>query len=783
MTGFSHHVYVEGYELPVMMSGPTDPAISPDGQTVAFAARGWLWLFDPESGEARRLTSGGELDARPAWSPDGSTLAFVRDDGTDTWIVLRELASGEEHVAVNEPAIDLDPAFSADGRYLFYASAVAGDLDLWRLDLSTGERARLTDAPGLERSPQPMPDGNRVVYLYKTRRGNDALHLLDIAAATTTTLERGRIASQARAALAPGGHTVAYNWPSEASWDLRLLDVASPGTSLLLSRAGGLPLTPAWSADGAWVWYAEATADETTRLYRIPAGGGEPRAVDVSSWNWGAPPGRLRIRTRIASEGAPAAARLSVVDGNGHPAVPDAGPARFDGQNGRVFLYSPGVIEVTVPAGEVVVSAVQGLATPEAVETVQVRSGETRDVELVLEPVWNARAAGWAAGDHHFHLNYGGPYRLDPGDIIADLRGEAMDVATPLLANLHNRFGDQRLWGWERSGEPPLIAFGQEVRSHFLGHLNLLGIGELYWPWVWGPGYEVYGRDDRTNAEVLGYARSQGGVGGYVHPVVRREPFASEDHRGVPLELIPDAVLGDVDLLEVACLWSDELGTSEVWYRLLNLGRPVAASAGTDVMNDLFRTMAIGTARVYVRVAEHLNLSDYLDGLARGRSFVTTGPLLEFTVADREPGEATDAGLESAEWKLELHSATPVDSVEILVNGQVVLRRAGVESPGSRSYQGTLDLPAGGWVAARAFGGDTTWPVMDSYPFAHTSPIWVGHVGSTEPAAAAQAAGELLLLLDAAEAALEQGYEGTPIPNLEARFSAAREALSAYVGG
>lgn len=37
--GYRHHVYLEGFELPVMGAGPTDPAPEPDGTSVAFAAR------------------------------------------------------------------------------------------------------------------------------------------------------------------------------------------------------------------------------------------------------------------------------------------------------------------------------------------------------------------------------------------------------------------------------------------------------------------------------------------------------------------------------------------------------------------------------------------------------------------------------------------------------------------------------------------------------------------------------------------------------------------------
>ena len=81
-----------------------------------------------------------------------------------------------------------------------------------------------------------------------------------------------------------------------------------------------------------------------------------------------------------------------------------------------------------------------------------------------------------------------------------------------------------------------------------------------------------------------------------MHPVSRLDPFESEAGLGaIPIMVIPDAVLGDLDTLEVACLWTNEFGTADLWHRFLNLGVPLAASAGTDVMLDYHRTMAVGT--------------------------------------------------------------------------------------------------------------------------------------------------------------------------------------------
>ena len=784
LEGYSHHVYVEGFELPMVAAGPTDPAPSPDGKTIAIAARGWIWLLDPATGVARRVTSGPALDSRPAWHPDGTRLAFLRDDSERLTIWSLDIDSGEETLLFEDDSIVLDPAWAPDGETLYFSASTEGDLDIWRLSLETGEPARVTERRGLEVRPQPLPDGG-LAYLSKGRSSPDAVIVRD-ASGAETSLRAESIASQARPGAAPGRAVLALNWPAGDGGDgyrLMLLD-PEKADPMELVAARGLPLTPAFTPDGESVIYTEADENERFRLRKISTRGGPVTDLPIRGWDFGAPLARVRITTRKADGGSPVPARLEVLDPAGHPAVVPGVFPRFDGTGGRIYFYSPGVIEVEVPAtsaGEVRITATHGFSSLPATASVAVAPGETAEADLAFEPLWDARAAGYRSADHHFHLNYGGVTRLSPDDLELLLAGEDMDLGTPLMANLHHRRNDTEFFMDRRVDAVPAVLFGQEIRSHFLGHLGLVGIESVFWPWFWGPGYPVYEADDRPNLDALSHSRSQGGVSAYMHPVSRPDPFGSAEGLGaIPIMVIPDALLGDLDTLEVACLWTNEFGTADLWHRFLNLGVPLAASAGTDVMLDYHRTMAVGTTRIYVHVPGPFRIGPYLEALKAGKSFVTTGPLLDFRVEGARPGEATGQGGEAG-WTLTLAHTGPVSQVDLLVNGAVVETVPGLDGPGVRELSGTLTLPAGGWAAARAHGGEESWPGMNGSVFAQTSPVWIGEVGSRDPAAAEAAARDLLRALDHSEAEVRERYGEIPIPRILERFTLARERLQEFL--
>ncbi len=168
-------------ELPWLLAGDGDPAVSPDGRHLAFSSARTgnreLYVADATTGDLQRVTSSpGLADRRPAWSPDGRRIAWQAGAPGGTADVFTMLADGgKKRRLVEGPADDIDPAWSPDGDHVVFASDRAGGFDLWTVPRTGGEPELLLDAPGAARSPAWSPDGRQVAYSGSERRRHEHL--------------------------------------------------------------------------------------------------------------------------------------------------------------------------------------------------------------------------------------------------------------------------------------------------------------------------------------------------------------------------------------------------------------------------------------------------------------------------------------------------------------------------------------------------------------------------------------------------------------------------------
>ena len=159
--------------------GARDPAISPDGSTVAVSILGKIWLLPIEGGTARQLTDGASWDTRPAWSPDGRFLAYAARTRQGADLLVRNMATGGVRFLHRVQSSIGHMQFDPEGDQLYFVDDRSQyDAHVWRIPLGGGEAEQITHTQNWhEWSFALSPDGDR--FLLETGRfdGTDLYEL------------------------------------------------------------------------------------------------------------------------------------------------------------------------------------------------------------------------------------------------------------------------------------------------------------------------------------------------------------------------------------------------------------------------------------------------------------------------------------------------------------------------------------------------------------------------------------------------------------------------------
>ena len=490
----------------------------------------------------------------------------------------------------------------------------------------------------------------------------------------------------------------------------------------------------------------------------------------------------VHVRVNDADTGEPIPVRISFRAGGqtfapfgrladfGTDPGPDAGGHLLLGS--ERFFYIDGSCEVRLPAGEVSVEASRGPEYSPLRRTVTLGPGQI-SLRLAVQRWTDWRARGWYSGDTH--VTGIGPH-------AAVLEGAAEDVAfvNLLACETESARGISNILAF--SGQAPalerpghLVAVNTLNRHPVLGSLALLNCHRAVYPLRFGGDRP----DDWSLADWCDQChRKKTGL------VVWSAPQRLDS------EALADLVLGKIDAFEVTAFDEPEPEALGAWYQLLAAGLrvPLVGGSGKDGNG-----VALGRVRTYAAAAcglasvpakpqaaerSQIDYAAWIEAVRAGRTFVTNGPLLEFTAGDAGPGAVLHAMPgQRLPLRVELSSAWPCDRLEILVNGVVV---ASKEPSGDRQaalIQTHWAAEQSGWVAARCWGQDRL--ADGQCPFAQTSPAYVEVEG--RPFQASPAVIESLVArLDegagwvARQARCETEHQRD---HLLSQFSAARERL------
>ncbi|HEX8028687.1 MAG TPA: S9 family peptidase [Vicinamibacterales bacterium] len=227
------------------------PAISPNGQQVAFTIRetNWdenayeteIWIADSASGQPRQVTNGRKSSSSPAFSPDGSWLGFISDRDGKRQIYRIALRGGEaERLTSTEEGVN-SFAWSPNGKAIAFTMTDA-------MPEALKEREKLWGDIKIE------DQDPRYAHLY----------LLDIAAKSTKPLTKGNFVVGSFD-WSPDGLRIAYDHratsdPADGGTaDISIVTLATGQSQVVVSQAGP-DSNPHWSPDGSQIAFVSSMA-------------------------------------------------------------------------------------------------------------------------------------------------------------------------------------------------------------------------------------------------------------------------------------------------------------------------------------------------------------------------------------------------------------------------------------------------------------------------------------------------------------------------------------------
>ncbi len=376
------------------------------------------------------------------------------------------------------------------------------------------------------------------------------------------------------------------------------------------------------------------------------------------------------------------------------------------------YAYIDGTCQGWLPRGEVIVDVSRGFEYEPLRDRVRIEPGQ-RELVLRIKRWTNMNARGWFSGDSHVHF-------LSTQGCHVESQGEDLNVVNLLQSQWGSLFTNIE----EFAGRPSvsqegnsIVYVSQENRQHFLGHMILWGLKRPVMPWCTdGLGEaELGGTMETTMSHWADEAHAQGGT-----VIIPHFPTPN----GEPATLIATGRVDGVEMITHAK--SNHLE----YYRYLNCGYRLPLVGGTDKMTS---EVPVGMYRTYVHIpdGEEFSYDAWRRNAARGRTFLSGGPIIHFSVDGHEAGDTLQmSGAGTVELEAWAEGIFPIHTLEVVREGRVVASTEDRRGARRLDLKEKIRIDGHTWLAARC-GGPAYYETTQHHDvwrrgiFAHTSPLYV----------------------------------------------------------
>jgi hypothetical protein len=447
----------------------------------------------------------------------------------------------------------------------------------------------------------------------------------------------------------------------------------------------------------------------------------------------------VHVRVNDAATGKPTPVRIRFTDAEGQYYAPFGRLREFAedigadvGGNvligGEAYAYIDGACEIGLPPGRIAVAITKGPEYRPVREEIDLSRGKLA-LRFEVERWADLRGQGWYAGDTDCHF-------LSPRAAL--LEGAAEDLAVvnllaqqspsqscPAIPNILDFSG--QVPAVELPGH--LVAINTLNWHPRLGSLLLLNCHRVVYPLTFGgPG----GLDDWTLADWCDQCHRKGGLAlgiGFFGTA------PDNPHGELLADLISERVdalvLGDFEDPQADVRWGLEAVLRD-WYQLLNCGFRIPLAGGSGKDSNL---IVLGATRTYALLGpgQPLTYKNWIEAVRAGRTFVTSGPLLTFTVNDSLPGTVLDLPAGAAvRVRAEARSLGTLERLEVIANNRLVAEADASDRPARATLEAEVALPQGGWLVARCWGPYDD--AIENWHAAQSSPVYVQVEGRHPPA-------------------------------------------------